>query len=508
MKFLAFLRVSTLVFCALLFIGCTTTDKKPVADNTAIDPIEKPEGETSVKTEPSIADSEEATGQINDKPAELVDRSVKRIDSGEVLFDTLRNNFSSPVCIDGKHNQQWRKRYAGYPQAFANHLDEILPLFGYVTEQVIARDLPAEFALIPIIESWYRPEARGPGGPAGMWQIMSNTAIHLGLRVDKGYDGRLSPVDATNAALDYLAHMHKNFGDWRTTAMGYNAGEFRIRKALQKDGSTKASGEDRIPAGLSEITYAYIAKMRALACLIAQPRRQNLQLPQRRFTPLEVVDITGSGRTLTSIAGKYSLSVNDLRKLNPAYRDGRITANTPGKLLVPISGDYSSTELASRQTSDAETAVDDVEQNHENDSSNTIEQSYVVKRGDSLWLIARKHKTTVNILRRLNQLSANARLRPGQRLRLLTQAINQAEELVVANPSEDKSEYHNQETAKQSSDATITNSPSMRTHRVNNGDSLWTIARRYRIKLAELMQANDINKNAVLRPGQILQLPE
>ena len=129
--------------------------------------------------------------------------------------------FSSPVCVKGQHNRSWRKRYAGYPDSFARHLEEILPLMAYVVEEVERRDLPGEFALLPIVESWYRPAAIGPGGPAGMWQMISSTARNHGIRIQSGYDGRLSPVESTDAALSYLQTLDAMFdGEWRAMAMG------------------------------------------------------------------------------------------------------------------------------------------------------------------------------------------------------------------------------------------------------------------------------------------------
>ena len=140
------------------------------------------------------------------------------LDTGEEVFAKLEGLLSSPICVKGEHNRTWRKRYAGYPDNFARHLGDILPLLAYVVEQVEAKKLPGEFALIPIVESWYRPEAIGPGGPAGMWQMITSTARNHGIRVQSGYDGRLSPVESTESALSYLSTLHGMFGEWRATA--------------------------------------------------------------------------------------------------------------------------------------------------------------------------------------------------------------------------------------------------------------------------------------------------
>ena len=132
-------------------------------------------------------------------------------------------------------------------------MEEILPLMAYVLEEVERKKLPGEFALLPIVESWYRPAAIGPGGPAGMWQMISSTARNHGIRIQSGYDGRLSPVESTDAALSYLQTLDGLFdGEWRAMAMAYNAGEYRIIRAFRASGDRRVSGESQLPRGRHE----------------------------------------------------------------------------------------------------------------------------------------------------------------------------------------------------------------------------------------------------------------
>ena len=122
--------------------------------------------------------------------------------------------------------------------------------------------LPSEFALIPFVESRYRPDARSPGGQVGLWQFTAATARRNGLSVRKGHDQRLDPEASTRAAVQYLKRLHRMFdGDWRWTAMAYNAGEGAARAAKRKGG----------PQHLSSITRHYPDKLHALACLVPRP---------------------------------------------------------------------------------------------------------------------------------------------------------------------------------------------------------------------------------------------
>ncbi|GAB2658537.1 transglycosylase SLT domain-containing protein [Arenimonas aestuarii] len=327
------------------------------------------------------------------------------INTGAELFDQLAGNFQSPVCIKGEANRAWRKRYAGHPASFAKHLRDILPLMAYVAAEVERRDLPAEFVLIPIVESWYHPAAIGPGGPAGMWQMIASTARNHGIRIQSGYDGRMSPVASTDAALDYLASLSTRFdGDWRATAMAYNAGEYRILRAFNANGHRDASAERRLPQGLSRITYDYVAKLRALACLIAEPERQGLELPRdARFVPLARLPLPPGTDSLDQAALKLVVDARELRRLNPAYRGGRLPAGAPREVLVPADP---ATLLAARDLPAAPAPGDAPPRSHR------------VRSGDTLSGIARKYGVGLRQIYRLNGMDARSVLQIGQQVQV------------------------------------------------------------------------------------------
>jgi membrane-bound lytic murein transglycosylase D len=329
------------------------------------------------------------------------------MDTGAEVFDRMSARFSPPVCVKGQLNRSWRKRYAGYPVSFARHVEEILPLMAYVVEEVERRDLPGEFALLPIVESWYRPAAIGPGGPAGMWQMISSTARNHGIRIQSGYDGRLSPVESTDAALSYLQTLDQMFdGEWRAMAMGYNAGEYRILRAFRASGDRRVSGEKHLPRGLSRTTYDYVAKLHALACLIAKPERHGLVLPRdTRFVPLVRMTLPAGTATLDQAALRLGTDAARLRALNPAYRQGRVVAGAPRDVLAPATA----LALVTAGTGSSETPdAGEAEQ----------ARTHRVKRGDTLSRIASRYGVPLQQLFSINGLGARSILRPGQVIRL------------------------------------------------------------------------------------------
>lgn len=340
------------------------------------------------------------------------------IDTGAELFASITARLSQPACINGEANRRWRKRYAGHPATFARQIEQTLPLMAYVAAEVERRGLPGEMVFVPIVESWYRPEALGPGGPAGMWQMIASTARNHGISVVPGYDGRLSPVASTDAALDYLEALSERFdGDWRAMAMAYNAGEYRIERAFKAAAHRRASGERRQPAGLPHVTYEYIAKLRALSCLVSKPEAANLQLPlEARFVPLVRVDLPPGASTLDQAAIALRTEASTLRRLNPAYRQGRIVAGVPREVLVPGTP---ATLLAAGRFDGASAGADAIDTTGgEAAAAEPGGRRHVVRRGDTLSAIARRYDVPLRELFRLNGLDGRSVLRPGQELRV------------------------------------------------------------------------------------------
>ncbi|WP_397608799.1 transglycosylase SLT domain-containing protein [Silanimonas sp.] len=397
-------RASAVLALASLAVGCTTLPA-PVPAGPP-DPVAVEEPNEPLRLAPTPAPK--ASVPRPEAEAEAEPAPPARIADGRVLFERLAGSFGPPVCVRGDHNRQWRRRYAGHPASFERQLREALPLMAYVVEAVEARNLPGEFALIPIVESGYRPEARGPGGPTGLWQMIGSTARNHGVQVGRGYDGRLSPVDATDAALDYLAVLHAEFGDWRATAMAYNAGEGRLRRAFARDGASRVSGERRLPAGLSSVTYAYVAKLHALACLIAEPARHGLTLPVDAFTPLEARRAPDGATRLDAVARAWGTSPESLARWNPAYRAGIALPGAPRRLLAPVGSAVAMTPIAS---SSAPLAGNE-------EAPAEAPRQHTVRSGETLWRIARRYGTTVRALAAFNGIDAARPLRIGRTLRI------------------------------------------------------------------------------------------
>lgn len=346
---------------------------------------------------------------------------------GADVFERINKGMSPGACAAGTNSSRWSKRYAGSPAAFARHLEQVLPLLDFVSVEVERSGLPSEFVFIPLVESWYKPEAMGPGGPAGMWQMISSTARNHGVHIQPGYDGRLSPVESTRAALSYLKVLQGMFGQWQAIVMAYNAGEGRIQNAFRRSRSREVSAALRKPHGLSNITYDYVAKLQALSCLVSEPERNGLSLPNdTRFVPLLPLLIEADVQSLDEFARRQDQDPKQIRRLNPGFKNGRVVAGVPRLVLTPTIGWQQPSRdeagmLASETRHPGQPAFDSAGETVSTDSAAspaTTPKVHEVRNGDSLWLIARRYSLSIDVLRRLNKLGARAMVHPGQKLKL------------------------------------------------------------------------------------------
>lgn len=318
------------------------------------------------------------------------------------FFERLRARLGSSHCESSPQQAQWVRLYAPQPARFGNRIAPMLPLFDYVLSQVEAAGLPGEFALIPIIESTYRPQARSAQGPAGMWQFTADTARHFGLHVSAERDERLSVVDATEAALDFLGDLQAQHGDWALAAAGYNAGAFRLRKLLERLDTPPAPGQ--LPHGLARGTYEYVEKLKAWACMLSEPDRFGIELPDpTAFEPLARVAAPPRIQRLDLLSEASGLSADTLRSLNPLLRAG-----------APARGD---SELLLPENAAAELLVF-VERVKHGEIPLPEPRLHTVVAGDTLSAIARRHGLRIGEIQQWNKLSPNAILRIGQNLRL------------------------------------------------------------------------------------------
>jgi membrane-bound lytic murein transglycosylase D len=455
------------------------------------------------------------------------------------LLQRLREGFELDQAMNKRVQAEmnWYLRHPDYLNRVLNRGQRYLP---YIVDQIEARGMPLELALLPIVESAYDPFAYSHGRAAGLWQIIPGTARRFGIRQNWWYDGRRDVVDSTNGALDYLSHLHKLLdGDWLLAVASYNSGEGNVLKSIRRN-KANSLPTDFWHLKLSRETSSYVPKLIALAEIVRDPAAFGLVLPEILYEPQFVLADIGGQLDLALAAELAGTELQTLYGFNSGFNRWATDPNGPHRLLIPIelaakftlaldavpadervrwqrhkvmSGDtvgelaeqYHTTSAAIRsandfrgntiragawlmipvaskplsaysQTADARRAKT---QNRQR-SGNRVE--HIVVSGESFWSIGQKYGVGTRELAAWNGTAPRDTLAIGQKLVVWTGKSSHATP-ISSNSTTRKLRYT-----------------------VRNGDSLYLIASRFRISINDLLRWNNIDKNKILRPGQKLTM--
>ncbi|GGD39267.1 lytic transglycosylase domain-containing protein [Pseudoxanthomonas indica] len=358
--------------------------------------------------------------------------AVPPVYNGLDIYKDFREGLAEPDCDADATGGRWKQQFAHAPGQLARSNADVLPLFGYVVEALREADLPTEFALIPFVESGYQPGSRNARGPAGLWQFIGVTARNHGVPMRSGYDGRLSPVDSTQAAVRYLKTLHGMFGgDWRLAVMAYNAGEYRVLQSMRRAGMNAQNARPAELPGLSKVTYAYVEKLHALACIFQQAddRGEWQQKMDRQVPRLAAQAIPAKAGSLAQWARSQGHDEALVKRLNPALAANVPKLDRPVRVLAPLTPDSApmdDSELLASVDAQTESAIEAATEptpvaqtsNKKSGKSKRNSRSHTVRSGESAWTIARRYGIKPQALLSLNGLKTNAVLKPGMVLAL------------------------------------------------------------------------------------------
>ena len=382
----------------------------------------------------------------------------------------------------------------------------------YIVNELRKAGLPEELSWLPLIESGFKVKAMSSARALGLWQFIASTGHKFGLKRNLYIDERLDPYKSTHAAIAYLKELHEIFGDWPTVLAAYNCGEGRVLRTIRKQNVSYLDDFWDLYQRLPRETARYVPKFMATLHIINDLEKYgmadivlddpiqfdiqriskqaylkdiaktiNLQeddlvnlnpelryklLPPEEY-PLKIpmgkkeALIAGiddipeyaqtqpgvtyhrvrPGETLSTIARRYNTNVNTIARYNNIYRKNYIAA---GKILkIPQSGKIFSSK-----------------------KSNVI--TYYVRRGDSLWTLAKRYDTTTKKIQEFNQLKT-VNLDIGQILKIPT------------------GPHHG-----------------LALYKVKRGDSPSKIANKHNMNLSQLLRLNNLKKSSTIHPGQQL----
>jgi membrane-bound lytic murein transglycosylase D len=393
----------------------------------------------------------------------------------EHLIARLQAGFALPAVDDANVAAElaW---YGSHPDYIARVFDRSRRYLFHIAEALEERGMPADLALLPIVESAFDPFAYSRGRASGLWQIIPGTGERLGLKQNWWYDGRRDVVDSTRAALDYLELLHAQFGgDWLLAVAGYNSGEGNVARAISR---AEADGRPTdfwgIRQDLPAETAAYVPKLLAIRDLVADPAAFELELPEIEDAPYFAA-VPTDGQIDIALAAEISgLSVDEVYDLNPGINRWATDPDGPHRLLVPVA--YADTV---RETL-AELAPEE----------RVRWSRHEIGRGETLSHIAERYDTTPDVLREINGISGNL--------------IRAGDYLMIPHASAAAGTYSQSLAARTERTQNRDREGTRVDYLVRAGDSLWSIARRHSVGTNELASWNAMAPGDVLSVGRRL----
>ena len=451
----------------------------------------------------------------------MISRRILEIHASR--YTAVNGNHNAIPLIMNSHVKQEIQSFQGQEREF--FIESYKRSGRYRDKIVIALEkagLPEDLSWLPLIESGFKVKALSCARALGLWQFIPSTGYKFGLNRDNWIDERLDPDKSTAAAILYLEELHQIFGDWTTVLAAYNCGEGRVLRKINEQKINYLDNFWDLYEKLPRETARYVPRFLATLHILKDPEKYGIILEEPdKPIPYEVVTIEKQVN-LDTVAGKLDIPAKDLVVLNPELRRN-ITPSVPYSIKVPVGkgeillakitdipewcppkrayvyhkvrkGETLSIIALKYRTSVKNIIrANNIRKKHFIQSGQKLKipvaggsapkllaksavtlrnGKYVVREGDSLWLIARNFNTTTKELCRLNNLSST-RLHVGQKLKITKE--------------KSRTSYEKEEM-----------------YCVKRGDNPSQIARKHNMSLSELLRINNLSSNCKIYPGQVL----
>lgn len=539
----AILAAAALIAAGCSQLATVPEDEDPQDDEAIVEEVELDPAVTKVdEADIGVSGPEQIEEAIETLDAQTESRPPLVSSSGGVnttpsvgdLFERIRSGF---VIEDVEHDAIDREErwFANHPSYLDRTFKRGERYLYHIVGAIEARKMPLELALLPVVESAFNPVAYSRARASGLWQFIPGTGRRYDLKQNWYYDGRRDVIVATDAALDYLQFLSEEFdGDWLLAIAAYNCGEGNIARAVARN---RKAGKptDFFSLKLPRETRAYVPKLLAMARIVGNPAAHGLEfapIPNQPY--FSQIDVAGQ-IDLHVAAELAELAPEELLALNPAFNHWVTDPDGPHQLLVPVDrevrfseaiatlppeervrvvyhrvrkGDTlggiadkygvsiaairASNKIRGTMIHPGQDLLITAAPTGMSAASSTLTASiaattprntsdkHVVRRGDTLWSIARSHGVTMESVVSSNGLSTDDTLAVGQVL-----SIPGTKTLAATDAAE------------------AVDTPST-TYVVRRGDTLSRIATKFRIRLRDLLGWNGLNARSMIKPGQRL----
>lgn len=249
------------------------------------------------------------------------------------LWGELRQGFRMGE-VNPELVRRHENKFASSRNYFGRVVNRSRPYMYHIANEVKKRNMPAEAALLPFIESAFVTKAKSHVGASGLWQFMPATGRHYGLEKTPVYDGRHDVYAATDAALNYLQYLYGLFGDWPLAFAAYNWGEGNVGRAVNR---ARAQGLEPTYENLRmpDETRNYVPKLLAVRNIIANPQSFGISIgdiDNKPYFQAVEPDRPIDNEAIARLAG---ITQSELLALNPAFNVPAFIPKNKRKLLLP-----------------------------------------------------------------------------------------------------------------------------------------------------------------------------
>lgn len=389
----------------------------------------------------------------------------------EVLTDRIVAGFAMPplqLALVEQHERSILRN----PEYLKRVLERGGKYLYHIVEELEARNMPTELALLPIVESAFVPNALSKAKAAGLWQFIPSTGRIYDLEQNWWMDQRRDVIESTRAALDYLQRLYElQDNDWFLALASYNWGENAVLRARKRNAAA-GRPTDYASLKMPKETQNYVPKLIALRNVLSRANEHGLTLPVIPNRPFFVVMDKEQSIDLSLAARFAGMTIAEFTELNPSLNRPVITVTRTDRIILP----------ADRATGFQQQLQDHIARG----LPLVTWKPYTLKENDTLLTLAKRAGIAPQDLIRANSLKQNARPLPGTVL-LAPMALDSPEPAIET-------------TLARFTGSRVIEKETLGPvyHRVTKKDNLAKIAKRYGVTASDLKSTNQLEGEPVI----------
>ena len=306
-----------------------------------------------------------------------------------------------PKLLSSQQVREWITYFQGTGKVdLQNALDRGEKYRAMIEEYLFNWEMPPALYYLPVVESGFKFNARSRAHAVGLWQFMSGTAKEFGLIVNRNIDERRDPIRSTKSALEYLSSLQKVFFSWTLALAAYNSGQSRVMNAII---STRERDYWRLikQGSIPKETREYVPKFLAVWTIGMNPEAYGFR-PSPHLSPILVKGVVlPSSTTLHAIAKAANVKKSVLRQLNPHLLSEDIPRSI-GKYSIWLPGNA----ILSRRDL-GRYRLADINKKRRANSKARKSFRYRIRRGDNLLKIAKKFGVSLKKIKQINNLKSS-----------------------------------------------------------------------------------------------------